>query len=96
MQDDIDYILDSFDFERVKKAMNALDWAYFDSEDDEVSIYELRKMARYLLKSLIPHADKKDYIISSGGFEATVNNYEDCDKPVFKLRFVVEEVESEY
>ena len=95
-QENIDYIIDNFDFERVKKAMNAVEWCYHDSEGDVVSVAELRNMARYVLKSLIPYANRYYYLIASGGFEATVNNYEDCDKPVFKLRFVIEEWESEY
>ena len=96
MYEEIEDILDNFDFERVKKAMDALEWCYCDSESGEVSVYELRKMARYLLKSVVPHAGKDYFMAGSGGFEAAVNNYEDCDKPVFKLRFVIEEWESEY
>lgn len=95
-QEDIDYILDNFDFERIKKAMDALNWKYHDSEENTISIYELRKMARYVLKSLIPHVEKDCYFIGCGGFHATVNNYGDLDKPVFKLQFVLEEWESEY
>ena len=95
-QEDIDYILDNFDFERVKKAMDALEWCYHDAETGKVSVYELRKMARYILRSLIPYADRDYYLCGCGGFEATVNNYEDCDKPIFKLRFVIEEWENEY
>lgn len=94
-QEDIDYILDNFDFERVKKAMNALDWCYHDSEGGVVTVYELRKMARYLLKSLMPHTDKDYYMVGCGGFEATVQNYADYDKPFFQLKFVIEEWESE-
>ena len=95
-QEDIDFILDNFDFERVKKAMDALNWSYFDSEDGIVTVFELRKMARYVLKSLVPHADRKEFICGCGGFHATVNNYEDIDKPIFKLQFVLEEWENEY
>ena len=95
-QKDIDYILDGFDFERVKKAMDALNWKYHDSEENTVSLYELRKMARYLLKSLISHVEKDCYLIGCGGFEATVMHYEDSDKPVFELKFVLEGRESEY
>ena len=53
-------------------------------------------MARYVLKSLIPNVEKDCYFIGCGGFHATVNNYGDLDKPVFKLQFVLEEWESEY
>ena len=90
-QEDIDYILDNFDFERVKKAMDALKWKYYDSADDTVSISELRKMARYVLKCLLSHVEKDCYLIGSGGFEATVMSYEDYEKPVFELKFVVTE-----
>ena len=95
-QEDIDYILDNFDFERVKKAMDALKWKYYDSADDTVSISELRKMARHVLKSLISHVEKDCHLIGCGGFKATVMHYEDCDKPVFELKFVIEEVSNEH
>ena len=36
-QEDIDYILDNFDFERVKKAMDAMIWS-FEHHDDEVPL----------------------------------------------------------
>jgi hypothetical protein len=41
------------------------------------------------------HADRDYYMIGCGGFEATVHNYEDYDKPFFQLKFVIEEWESE-
>lgn len=94
-QEDIDYILDNFDFERVKKAMDALEWKYFDSAEGTVSIYELRKQARYVLKSLLPYAERDYYMISCGGFEATVTNHADFDTPFFQLKFVLEEWVSE-
>ena len=90
-QEDIDYILDNFDFEKVKKVMDVLEWKYWDSEGDTVSIYELRKKARHVLKSLISHVEKEVYLIGSGGFEATVMHCEDFEKPVFELKFVVAE-----
>ncbi len=92
-QEDIDDILDNFDFERVKKAMDALEWKYFDSAEKTINTYELRKTARYLLKSLIPHASKDYYMVGTGGFQATVVN---CGDPVFKLQFVVEEWTNEH
>lgn len=95
-QEDFDYILDSFDFERVKKVMDLLEWKYFDSEGSTVSIYELRKMARYVLKSLLPYNNKDNYTVGCGGFEATVSKYTNLEKPFFQLKFVVEEQNSEH
>jgi len=47
----IDSILDNFDFERVHKAMTALDWEWA-STDGVPEIPDLRQKARELLKDV--------------------------------------------
>ena len=80
MNDVIDKVLDEFDFESVQKTMHALDWKYWDSEGP-VSIGELRRTARYLLKE----AMLCKHTIGTGGFEAQ------RDENMLSLKFVVSE-----
>ena len=66
----VDKILDEFDFEKVKKAMDALEWVYHDSPDKTVSVGELRRMARRLLDEVYDKPPSPEYTIGCGGFEA--------------------------
>ena len=90
-QEDIDYILDNFDFEKVKKVMDALEWKYWDSEEDTVSIYELRRMARSLMKDVYNASDSYHCFLGSGGFEVERWMYPGDTKKYFRLKFVVTE-----
>lgn len=72
----IDEVLDWFDFQRVLKVMDALDWAWCGEVPDHEGY--LREKARRLLKDSIYWGE-----IASGGFSA---DYEDGE---FTLRFVV-------
>lgn len=87
----IDDILDNFDFERVKKAMDALEWRYYDSPDSIVSIAELRKMARYLLNSANNQKPSEHWFTGCGGFEIERWMYPGDTKKYFFLKFVVSE-----
>ena len=93
--DDIEDILDRFDFEQVKKAMDALEWKYWDSEDKTVTIYELRKKARYLLNSVDAQKPSEYEFVSSGGFEVERRIYPGDSKKYFYLKFVVTEWNNE-
>lgn len=66
----VDKILDEFDFEKVKKTMDALGWVYHDSPDETVSVGELRRMARRLLDEVYDKPPSPEYTIGCGGFEA--------------------------
>ena len=88
---DIEDILDHFDFERVKKAMDALEWKYWDSEDTTVTIYELRKMARHLLNSAAAQKPSEYWFNACGGFEVERRMYPGDTKKYFYLKFVVTE-----
>ena len=88
LKDDIDYILDNFDFERVKIVMDCLEWYWFDL-DEVPSIGHLRKTARELLKEVLTKGIKnnKDFFQSTGGFEV---KYFKSDN-LLELSFVVED-----
>lgn len=91
--DQIDGIMDNFDFHKVYKVMKYLNWAWFDYKTKEYYIPDegtIRKHARNLLKELF---EKSLYSIATGGFYA--EKIEDC----ISLKFVLtswEELNSEY
>lgn len=91
MYEEIEDILDHFDFEKVKKAMDALEWKYWDSEGDTVSIPELRKKARDLLKAVYNASNSDHWFGGSGGFEAERWMYPGDTKKYLFLKFVVAE-----
>lgn len=69
LQEQIDNILDNFDFERVKETMDKLDW-YWGDEDNRMipEIRDLRIEARRLLNSV--KNENSGYQSSCGGFTA--------------------------
>lgn len=81
MQEQIDNIMDNFDFSRVLKAMRALNWEWgscgTEHEPDET---ELRREARRLLKFAWDHSTT----FSCGGFWAYI------DAGVLSLHFTIE------
>jgi len=91
MYDDIEDILDNFDFEKVKKVMDALEWKYWDSPDEYVTIAELRKMARNLLKEAYIASNSEHWFNSCGGFEVEWWMYPGETRKYFRLKFVVSE-----
>lgn len=91
MYEEIEDILDNFDFEKVKKVMDALDWNYWDSVDSHITIAELRKTARRLLKKAYEAPASDQWFVSSGGFEVVRLMYPGDTKNYFYLKFVVAE-----
>jgi len=92
MYEEIDEILDNFDFEKVKKVMDALEWKYWDSQDSHVTIPELRKKARELLKTVYCKSTFSDHwCAGTGGFEAERWMYPGDTKKYLYLKFIVEE-----
>ena len=75
MQEQIDEIMDCFDFEKVAKAMKALDWSWGFSDNASPSVPELRQRARELLRSAV---DRKA-IMATGGFVASYKSWDDGD-----------------
>jgi len=91
MYEEIEDILDNFDFEQVKKTMDALEWKYHDSPDSYITIAELRKMARRLLKDVYNAAPSDHWFTACGGFEAERWMYPGDPKKYLYLKFVVSE-----
>jgi hypothetical protein len=100
----IDDIMDNFDFIKVRKVMEALNWEWFSAADGLPTISELRAQAVYLLKGasnlrLCSYLDshwEEGIINASGGFQATA--YCDATKTkiiALDLKFILEEQDSE-
>lgn len=69
VQDKIDEIMDNFDFEKVHKTMDVLEWTWAGEGVPEVP--SLRARARQLLKEACFIENKSNYsMCSTGGFEA--------------------------
>jgi len=96
MKDQIDYIMDNFNFERVHVAMTALDWTWVDYSDmsklSVPTVPMLRKAARRLLNSAVDG----QITTASGGFHARYCPPEDEDEAMLVLSFVLAECNSEY
>lgn len=93
MQEQIEDILDNFDFDKVKKVMDHLQWLWFDTVGvPEIS--DLRKHARRLLTEVGEEVMKNNEIpaesnIATGGFRAKAYRYDDTGKIYFRLAFEV-------
>ena len=78
IQEQIDEIMDSFDFQKVHKIMEAINWRWH--EEGVPDVYSLRTLARKHLKE----AGEIKGTSGSGGFTA---NYTECnvEKPWLRL-----------
>jgi hypothetical protein len=93
MRDTIEDILDNFDFDKVKKTMDALHWLWYDTIGVP-EIADLRKHARSLLTQVGDKVTQNkemqaEAITGSGGFRAAAYRYLDDDKIYFRLAFEV-------
>lgn len=84
-QEIIEDIIDEFDFSKVQKVMEALDWTWHDS-DGVPTLGQLRKRARYLMKNCIGH---DTYVTATGGFHVRKETFDGL--PFYQLQFVVTE-----
>ena len=86
-----------FDFEKVHKTMEFLNWGWAVENGTIVpSIEEIRRKAFELLCEVAEYADNldeemTDRVIGTGGFEAKIFLNEN-DMPEFELKFVLESV----
>lgn len=81
-------ILNNFDFHRVKKVMEVLNWEWASSKHGVPDMDEIRKLAtRLLIDACIEEQN-----ISTGGFKAVYEDIGDGD-PYVGLEFIVEECE---
>jgi hypothetical protein len=96
VNDEIEYILDTFNFERVHIAMLALDWKWRDPLAVP-TIARLKQRAKFLLDS----AYKEKITIATGGLQAVYHPpIKDSDLlidsgPILSLSFVLTETNSE-
>lgn len=82
----IDEVMREFNFERVSKTMQSLDWRWSITSGGRIpSLVEIRTLARQLLLDAI----ERKGLASTGGFEASYS--ETPVVPSLKLRFIVEE-----
>lgn len=88
----IDNILDNFDFSRVAKCMEVLEWKWWDiplSENDGIPLEaDIRVTARRLLKGLPDTFIKDSYCTGTGGLYVKAW-YENTDLVLMELTFVV-------
>jgi len=82
----IEDILDEFDFGRVRQTMEALKWVWKDTDGCAPTIGQMRKQARFLMKSCMGH---QEFTTATGGFYAFKRTYDDL--PYYRLMFVVSE-----
>nr|QMP83156.1 MAG: hypothetical protein [Caudoviricetes sp.] len=88
----INEILDNFNFEKVKKVMDFLNWEWVGS-NGVPEIYELRQHARKLMNTAVTECIKskqEDYFTECGGFRVECNKYEDDPKMYIRLSFNIE------
>lgn len=89
-RDDIDKIIDWFDFERVHRVMTELDWRWGLPGSSEVpELPELRQAARRLMNEAVQgmeQANSKQFTIETGGFRVQVQQDEE-DKIFIRLAF---------
>ena len=89
--DQVEDLLDEFDFDKVKKVMDCVKWVYHDTNDSGVSIGELRRMARSLLNSAYEASSDLNYNTSCGGFYVERLMYPGDTVKYLTLKFVVTE-----
>lgn len=82
----IEDILDEFDFAQARKVMECLQWVWHDAEHGVPTEGQMRKMARYLMKSCIGH---HALTTATGGFHVQKETFDGL--PYYSLKFVVTE-----
>lgn len=93
MRNEIEDILDNFDFAKVKIVMDALDWYWYNTIGVP-EIADLRKHARSLLTDAGEQVMKNKELTAevnraTGGFRAQAHRYLDEEKIYFRLSFEV-------
>ena len=65
-----DIIMDEFDFAKVKRVMDHLDWQWVGTEEGVPTIGEMRRLVRDLMARSYDYATKsgKDSLDGTGGF----------------------------
>ena len=89
-EDLINEVLDNFDFDKVHKAMTALEWKWYGFQEDTLEVPSIARLIRTAEKYLSQAYDglaknewnSNEYMTASGGFEAWAKRYPaGLDKP---------------
>lgn len=64
----IDNIMDNFDFSRVARCMEVLEWEWCDVPEGVPEESDIRKLARKLLNNIKEAYTEDRYTVSTGGF----------------------------
>lgn len=80
-------VMENFDFEKVHKVMEYLDWKWSIGHDENVvpSVYRLMKQAEKMLDDVSRNDDGMRIELSTGGLRAVFDENEDLE-----LRFEIE------
>ena len=94
-QDDIDDLIDNFDFDRVETVMQALDWKWANPESHPSvpTVPQMRKTARNLLREAAKMAIKTNqgYSVATGGFFARVLEPKEGETKLYmRIHFEIE------
>ena len=96
----VDEMIDSFDFEKVHRVMEHVDWKYVKSDGTIglPEIIDLKRVARYCLRNAYRYSLKYGddaSVVGTGGFEARYFPADDKEGAAFRLRFILSEWEVE-
>ena len=94
IRNEVEDILDEFDFYKVKKVMDFLEWKWYGT-DGVPTIGDLRKRARQLIltgiRELLENDNINEVSTGSGGIYAKVSDDKDHPKVYIELKFVISE-----
>ena len=90
MYKEIEDILDEFDFDKVAKVMEALNWTW-RFEPEPPTRGELRRQARDLLQRVYKMPELAETSTGTGGFEASRHMYVGDTKKYLAIKFIVSE-----
>ena len=85
MNKNVEEIIRNFDFLRVKKVMDCLDWKWY-FKDTPPSIGEIMIAAQNQLEEAI----ERKITLSSGGFKSTYYPKDECGDECVELEFIIE------
>lgn len=98
-RENIDEVLDQFNFDKINKVMNFLEWKWVTEYGFMVpGVYELRKQARSLLENVTKKLGEGDeeFFIGTGGFNAHGRRYAGDPRKYLTLTFYIDEKRSWY
>ena len=87
-QELIDNIMDNFDFSRVARCMEVLEWKWCDVPEGVPEESDIRKLARKLMKQVPETFRKEEYYSGTGGLYVRAW-YENMELVLMELTFVV-------